>query len=183
MGFKVGQKFRVLDHVELQLDKYRNGDIFEVDSIDEFGSGYVWDKGCNDFLYPKEFDSPHLELINEPLEELLSRPDQWELEPLNEDEPEDEYTGGSVSYYKIPVDDPISGADPYVAEVIDMIRALDMNFVDGNQLKSLIRRAVARKYGLSKRGYIDGVYDAEKCVFFAELSLKDELKKREQGEK
>lgn len=87
---------------------------------------------------------------------------------------EPEYTGASVSYYKIPVDAPISGAEPYVAECIDIIEALDLSFAEGNVLKSLVRRAVARKFGLAKKGYVDGLYDAEKMVFFSERVLKKE---------
>lgn len=87
---------------------------------------------------------------------------------------EPEYTGASVSYYKIPVDNPISGANPYVAECIDLIEALDLSFAEGNVLKSLVRRAVARKYGTAKKGYDDGLYDAEKMVFFSERVLKKE---------
>ena len=174
MGFKVGQKFFVHNVDELQLENYRNGDTFEVTRVDELGA--AWDSK-DDLLWSYEYDSPHLELINEPLEELLDRPER--CEPETSDQAEDEYTGKSVSYYKIPVDKPFSGSKPYVVEVIDIIRALDMNFVDGNQLKSLIRRAVAQKFGLNKKGYMDGVYDAEKMVFFAEIALEDELAKRQ----
>lgn len=78
-----------------------------------------------------------------------------------------EYTGGSVSYYKVPVSHPTSGGDPYDAECNDLIEALGMNFAEGNAFKAIWRLCAARR-GLSKRGYDEGVYDAEKVVFFGQ---------------
>jgi hypothetical protein len=85
-----------------------------------------------------------------------------------------EYTGNSVSYYSIPVVDPTTpGRDAYVAECNDIIEALGMNYAEGNVLKALWRICAARK-GLSKRGYSDGVYDAEKINFFGQRILLDQ---------
>ena len=77
-----------------------------------------------------------------------------------------EYTGGSVSYYKAPVAAPLSGGAPYVAECNDIIEALGMNYAEGNAFKAIWRMCAARTLGVKKRGYTDGLYDAEKVVFF-----------------
>ncbi|AXY83340.1 3'-phosphatase, 5'-polynucleotide kinase [Acidovorax phage ACPWH] len=81
-----------------------------------------------------------------------------------------EYTGGSVSYYTVAVDHPTSGGTPYAAECNDLIEALGLNYAEGNVLKALWRIA-AMRMGKSKRGYKDGVYDAEKIVFFGQRVL------------
>lgn len=81
---------------------------------------------------------------------------------------EKEYTGGSVSYYSIGVNDPINeNSDPYTAECQDIIEALKLDFQEGNVLKAIWRRAAAR-LGRSKKGYDDGLYDAEKIVFYGQ---------------
>ena len=86
-----------------------------------------------------------------------------------------EYTGGSVSYYKAPVAAPLSGCAPYVAECNDIIEALGMTYAEGNAFKALWRRAAARQ-GNAKRGYTDGLYDAEKVEFFgARLVAQEKL--------
>ena len=77
-----------------------------------------------------------------------------------------EYTGGSVSYYKISIAAPLSGNAPYVAECNDIIEALGMNYAEGNAFKAIWRMCAARTLGVKKRGYTDGLYDAEKVVFF-----------------
>lgn len=82
-----------------------------------------------------------------------------------------EYTGGSVSYYSVAVEHPTTpGIAPYVAECNDVIEALGLNYAEGNALKAIWRIAAARQ-GKMKRGYTDGVYDAEKVVFFGERML------------
>lgn len=79
-----------------------------------------------------------------------------------------EYTGGSVSYYSVEVKNPTtSGRPPYIAECNDIIEALGMNYAEGNAFKAIWRRCAART-GQSKDGYKDGLYDAEKVVFFGE---------------
>ena len=77
-----------------------------------------------------------------------------------------EYTGGSVSYYKISIAAPLSGNASYVAECNDIIEALGMNYAEGNAFKAIWRMCAARTLGVKKRGYTDGLYDAEKVVFF-----------------
>lgn len=77
-----------------------------------------------------------------------------------------EYTGGSVSYYRVPITRPTGGATPYVAECNDIIEALEMNYAEGNAFKAIWRSCAARNLGVSKAGYKDGLYDAEKVVFF-----------------
>lgn len=77
-----------------------------------------------------------------------------------------EYTGGSVSYYKVQVAVPLSGGAPYVAECNDIIEALGMNYAEGNAFKAIWRMCAARTLGKQKKGYTDGLYDAEKVAFF-----------------
>lgn len=87
-----------------------------------------------------------------------------------------EYTGGSVSYYTCSVTHPISETeDPYDAECIDIIDALQMTPNEANAFKALWRRAAAR-LGKSKRGYTDGLYDAEKVEFYGKRLV--ELERR-----
>lgn len=79
-----------------------------------------------------------------------------------------EYTGGSVSYYRVRVTSPTSkDITHYVAECNDIIEALNMTSAEGNIFKAVWRRCAAR-LGKSKKGYTDGLYDAEKIVFFGE---------------
>ena len=77
-----------------------------------------------------------------------------------------EYTGGSVSYYKVRIDAPLSGNDAYTAECNDIIEALGMTYAEGNAFKAIWRLCAARTLGVKKRGYTDGLYDAEKVAFF-----------------
>ena len=78
-----------------------------------------------------------------------------------------EYTGGSVSYYRVNIDRPTSVDVPaYMAECNDIIEALGMNYAEGNAFKAIWRRAAARTLGKAKKGYTDGLYDAEKVEFF-----------------
>lgn len=82
-----------------------------------------------------------------------------------------EYTGGSVSYYSVAVNNPTTpGAPVYMAECNDIIEALGLNYAEGNAFKAIWRIAAARS-GKMKKGYTDGVYDAEKVVFFGERML------------
>lgn len=101
-----------------------------------------------------------------------------ELPPAAPPAPADrrEYTGGSVSYYSVEVAHPTTeGRTPYIAECNDLIEALQMNYAEANVLKALWRICAARR-GLSKRGYTDGVYDAEKINFFGARVLVQQRK-------
>lgn len=88
--------------------------------------------------------------------------------------PDKPYTGGSVNYYAVTITRPTSGGVGYVAECNDIIEALGMNYAEGNAFKALWRRCAARNLGLSKRGYTDGLYDAEKVVFFGQRLVAQE---------
>jgi hypothetical protein len=91
---------------------------------------------------------------------------------------EKEYTGGSVSYYSVDVTHPLDEAsDPYTAECQDIIEALKLDFNEGNVLKAIWRRAAAR-LGKSKKGYTDGLYDAEKVVFYGQRLVEIEQRER-----
>ena len=80
---------------------------------------------------------------------------------------EEEHTGGSSSYYRVRVCDPVDDeAEPYDAECLDIIEALNMTFAEGNVFKATWRRAAARM-GKQKVGNT-ALYDAEKIVFFGE---------------
>lgn len=95
--------------------------------------------------------------------------------------PAKEYTGKSVSYYQVEVTTPTTeGRPPYIAECNDIIEALGMNFAEGNAFKAIWRTCAARQ-GKSKQGYKDGVYDAEKVVFFGERMIV-QAKKDKKGE-
>lgn len=84
---------------------------------------------------------------------------------------EAEYTGGSVSYYKVTVVSPTSGGEPYTAECNDIIEALGMNYAEGNAFKAIWRKCAARTLGKAKAGYRDGRYDSEKVIFFGQRML------------
>jgi len=91
----------------------------------------------------------------------------------------DEYTGGSTTYYQVDIAHPINTeAQPYTAECQDIIDALGMTFNEGNAFKALWRRCAARTLGKSKRGYTDGLYDAEKVVFYGERLVQLEQRQR-----
>lgn len=87
-----------------------------------------------------------------------------------------EYTGGSVSYYKVHIANPTTPGPAYTAECNDIIEALGMNYAEGNAFKALWRRAAASHLGMAKAGYRDGLYDAEKVVFFGQRLIAQETK-------
>ena len=90
-------------------------------------------------------------------------------------EPEEEYTGKSVSYYTVTVSKPTNpDREPYDAECNDIIEALGMSYAEGNAFKAIWRRCAARTLGKAKRGYTDGLYDAEKAHFFAGRMVEQE---------
>jgi len=91
----------------------------------------------------------------------------------------EEYTGGKVSYYEVPIEHPTrEGRDPYTAECNDIIEALEMNFAEGEAFKALWRRAAARKLVSVKKGYDEGLYDAQKVVFYGQRELLKEQHKQ-----
>ena len=93
---------------------------------------------------------------------------------VEEDANDPEYTGGSVSYYTVHIAKPTTeGVKPYNAECNDIIEALNMNYAEGNAFKALWRRCAARK-GKAKKGYTDGLYDAQKVVFFGQRLVAQE---------
>lgn len=98
--------------------------------------------------------------------EVVTNPAVYELADslINEDE----YTGGSVNYYKLLVEKPTNLPEPYEVECNDIIEALDMNYAEGNAFKAIWRKCAAKKFGIKKKGYDNGLYDSEKVVFFGE---------------
>jgi hypothetical protein len=73
-------------------------------------------------------------------------------------------TGGSSDYYKLRIDKPTSGGEPYIAECNDIIEALQMTYAEGNVLKAVWRHALARR-GIGKQGNTLQ-YEADKTEFF-----------------
>ena len=91
--------------------------------------------------------------------------------------PEPEYTGGSVNYYKVEIKNPTSKCvAPYTVECNDIIEAMGMNYAEGNAFKAIWRKCAARN-GKAKKGYTDGLYDAEKVVFFGQRMVEMEKAK------
>ena len=64
-----------------------------------------------------------------------------------------------------------------MAECNDIIEALGMNYAEGNAFKAIWRRAAARTLGKAKKGYEDGLYDAQKVEFFGKRLVEQELNK------
>lgn len=93
-------------------------------------------------------------------------PAQYDSAKVHVPLPAPEYTGGSVSYYTVKIANPTSGGAPYEAECNDIIEALKLSWAEANVFKAIWRRAAAQHLGLAKKGYCDGLYDAEKIVFF-----------------
>ena len=76
-------------------------------------------------------------------------------------------TGGSSDYYKVRIDRPTSGGEPYMAECNDIIEALRMEYDVANAFKAAWRVAALRQ-GRGKPGQDSAVYDGEKIVFFGQ---------------
>lgn len=85
----------------------------------------------------------------------------------------EEHTGLSVDYYRVDIDHPTSGGDPYTAECNDIIEALNMTYAEGNVVKAIWRRAAERTLGKRKKGN-NSKYDAEKAFFFSGRILEQE---------
>ena len=94
----------------------------------------------------------------------------------------EEFTGKDVNYYLVEVKEPKRLA-PYTAECEDIIEALCMTFAEGCEFKALWRSCAARTLSKHKKGQDkDGVYDAEKQVYYANRTLSQRLKERRQSE-
>lgn len=94
-----------------------------------------------------------------------------------------EYSGGSVSYYTVAINNPTTETNPaYIAECNDIIEALGMNYAEGNAFKAIWRRAAQRTLGKVKAGAKpDGLYDAEKVEFFGARLVQQSALLKEQG--
>lgn len=93
---------------------------------------------------------------------------------------EQKATGGSVGYYKLFVPEPANLPEPYTCECEDIINALNMTFAEGNQFKAIWRSCAAREQDLFKPGMDkDGVYDAEKMVYYSLQTLKRRVRLRD----
>lgn len=138
------------------------GDIIAYRVVEEAAqsSGMFWDDHQHNIVFVQD---------EEPIVEIGTMPGK--LTPVPE------YTGGSSSYYKVNVGNPVSGGIPYVVECQDVIEALDMSFSEGNIFKAIWRICAAKK-GKAKKGYEDSVYDLEKIIFFAQRELQIEKMKR-----
>lgn len=102
-----------------------------------------------------------------------------EMAGVKQPEPDlPEFTGGSVSYYAVRIEQPVSGGDPYTAECLDIIEALGMDYAEGNAFKAIWRRCAARMDKL-KKGYDDGLYDAEKTEFYGRRMVEISKRRRE----
>ena len=81
--------------------------------------------------------------------------------------PVSKLTGGSAGYYKVRVERPTAGGEPYTAECNDIIEALNMEYDVANAFKAAWRVAALRQ-GRGKPGQDSAVYDGEKIVFFGQ---------------
>lgn len=95
--------------------------------------------------------------------------------PAAEQVAQPEYTGSDVNYYIVDVPNPKRLA-PYTAECEDIIEALGLNFAEGCAFKAIWRRAAARQ-GRVKKGYTDGLYDAEKVEYYGGRMIAQEKRK------
>ncbi len=88
------------------------------------------------------------------------------------DKTKGEFSGGSVQYYKLKIEQPANLPDPYTCECEDIIEALGMTFSEACQFKALWRSCAARNLGVFKDGMdVDGIYDAEKMGYYAKRTL------------
>lgn len=87
--------------------------------------------------------------------------------------PEKIHTGGSSSYYTVAIEHPQKeGKEPYEAECIDVMRALNMTVDEVNAFKAIWRTAAARTLGLEKKGN-NFLYDAQKVEFAGQNMVRE----------
>ena len=89
-----------------------------------------------------------------------------------------ESSGGATSYYTVRIDNPASLNDPYSAECLDIIEALDMSFVAGEAFKAIWRLFAARSVGKGKEGG-SALYDAQKAEFYGHRMAEVERHRKE----
>lgn len=100
-------------------------------------------------------------------EEAIREAVAYVVEAAEKAKEEEEYSGGSVDYYKVWIENPTTAGEGYMAECNDIIEALGMNYAEGNAFKALWRSCAARTLGKRKKGQdAEGLYDAQKVVFF-----------------
>jgi ABC-type ATPase with predicted acetyltransferase domain len=138
------------------------GSEHEVDDI-------VWISGVEKFLYSFTTNGKLWKLYEGECVEVFTAANEKPVDVISTDLKKEEYTGKSVDYYKVKVDNPTTESNtPYLAECNDLIEALGMNYAEGNAFKAIWRKCAARKLGVKKKGYDNGLYDSEKVVFFGE---------------
>ena len=144
-GLYKGSEHEAVYHEETHSYNFKNyGKLWALDVLEAIEV---------DLLEESDFPSPNEKL----------------MDVINTDLKKEEYTGKSVDYYKVKVDNPTTESNtPYLAECNDLIEALGMNYAEGNAFKAIWRKCAARKFGVKKKGYDNGLYDSEKVVFFGE---------------
>ena len=85
-------------------------------------------------------------------------------------------TGGSNGYWKVRVEHPTTGGEPYTVECNDIIEAMRMEYDVANAFKAAWRVAALRQ-GRGKPGQDSAVYDGEKIVFFGQRIIAREKTK------
>lgn len=188
------REFKVGDYIEVLNNSYNHpgseivrGDIIPVvKDLPSEDSGYwisrngakVRELNLNITTWAKDdFKLTEAQTSQDPKEVITpcTRNPETKILDFSTNEYKEEYTGSSVDYYKVKVDNPTTQEAPYSAEANDIIEALGLTFAEGNLLKAVWRIAADRK-GLKKKGN-NSVYDAEKLVFFANRVLVQEKAK------
>jgi hypothetical protein len=95
----------------------------------------------------------------------IYKPDQ--VDPVKEPVVKRENSGAACSYYRVNIDYPESeDQEPYIAECVDIMRALGMTYDESNMFKEIWRTAAERTLGKGKEGN-NARRAAEKILFFA----------------